>query len=387
MKTFGTRYRAGWAALASLLFVAHLPVVAGVGALEDFPEVERIWMGLEEGTIRPSAYKQERALMDGYLSLIAKDGQLLKKGDTWAILDPEELDMERRSLTLEEEKLERKVQKDAEDADEAHLRLSLEIHEAEGKRQTLQDSLEDPSLPAELGGRIRDAIRKMDERLELLRKKADPETLKKDMELGKAEGELLLARKRKQFLAMEKRAHLLAGFDGELRLSDSLKESVADRKEPGDMIWVAANELLATLVDDEEFEIVVRATGPVLSQVKREDLLVFLQEPTTGSLIAGDYSRTDEIDNGSEIIQQYIFTIRENSVGDARHSSGQRGLVHVYRKFGTPVRLVQKKAIAFAETDALSSAGWNGVVTSLWPGSTVVQVGPQTIAVRPKDDN
>ncbi len=386
MKLSGTN-RLGSVGLAFCAAFSLLPAAGEVAPLESLPEVNRIWMGLEEGSIRPAAYEQVRATLEGYLSLRAEDGDLIEKDGLWAVIDPENLEIERESLALEEDKLKRQLEKSAEDSREAELRLALDIHEAEGKRQTLVDASGDPEIPADLRKRAADAILKIDERLGLLRDKADPETLKSDLALEETEGRLLISRKRKQLLSLEKRSRLVAGFDGELRLSDSLNKAVADREEPDSLLWVTANEHLATLVDDNKYEIVVAASGPVLSQIPSEEILVFLQEPKTGALIAGDYDRTDEIDTGGEITRNYVFTIRENSLGDARHSSGQRGLVHVYRKFDSPVRLVHKKDIAFAASDILATSGWGGVVNSLWPGSRIVQVAPQTIAVMPKDDN
>lgn len=386
MTLTGTSRLSGYALLLCAA-LTPFPVSGEVEPLEKYPEVNRIWMGLEEGSIRPAAYRQVRAIMDGYISLLAVDGQHLKKDDLWAVIDPEEIEIERSGLELEEKKL--KQQLDAAEATqrETQLRLALEIHEAQGKRQALKDAAEDPSIPADLRERAASALPKMDERLELLAKKAEPETLARDMELEETEGRLLIDRKRKQFLALEKRSRLLAEFDGELRLSDTFKKAVADRKEPDSLLWASSNEHIATLVDDNKYEIVVKATSPLLSQLPPEEILVYLQEPKTGRLIGGDYVRTDEVDTGGEIAQHYVFNIQDDSISDARHSSGQSGLVHIYRKFRSPVRLIHKKDIAFAAADVLASSGWNGLVMNLWPGSTVIQVAPQTIAVMPKDEN
>lgn len=386
MKLSGTTNFKGLA-FSLCVSLGTLAVATAVEPLESYPEVSRIWMGLEEGAIRPAAYQQVRSLMDGYLSLKAQDGKLLKKNELWAVIDPEQIELERESLYLEEQKQKQKMEKVDADLLEFQLSLALEMHEADGKRQTLVDASQDPSIPADLRKRADEAISKMDERINLLRKKADPEALQRNVELEEIEGRLNIARKRKQLLALEKRSHLRAEFDGELRLSDSLKKAVADRTDNDALLWVSGSEHLATIVDDSKFEIVVKASTPVLSQISRDDLLVFLQEPKTGALIAGDYARTDETDTGSEIVQNYIFTISENSVTDARHSSGQRGLVHVYRKFDSPVRLLHKKDLAFAASDVLSANGWDGLVRSQWPDSRVIQIAPQTIAVMPKDDN
>ncbi|MBC7980546.1 MAG: hypothetical protein H7Y36_08295, partial [Armatimonadetes bacterium] len=217
--------------------------------------------------------------------------------------------------------------------------------------------------------------------------KLDPETIERELKLEADEGELQIDRKRKQLLALEKRSRLVAGFEGELRLSDSLRKSQIAAKSPKDLLWVKSNEHIATIVNDEVYEISVTASSPLLAEIPTENLLVFLQEGKTGRLIAGEYARTDEIDSGAEIIRNYIFTIRKDSVDAARYSVGQRNLVHVYRKFSRPYRMIHKKDIAFLASDILSTSGWDGLVRHLWQGSEVIQVGPQTIAVKPKDEN
>jgi hypothetical protein len=129
----------------------------------------------------------------------------------------------------------------------------------------------------------------------------------------------------------------------------------------------------------------VAAAGPLLSEIPREELLVLIQDSQTGKLIAGEYDRTEEIDSGREIARNFIFTIPDGSLEGARQAQGTRNLVHVYRKFPRPYKIIFKKDIAFSAPEVLDAAGWDGLVRHLYPGSKVIQVGPQTIAVEPKD--
>jgi hypothetical protein len=386
MRSFGNHKiarLAGFACFSGLI----LPLLGEVRPLESFPLSDRIWMGLEEGSVRPAAYEQVRASVEGELALHAKDGQMLQKDEKWATYDPEALDIERRALTVDEGKLELLTSKNRADAEDAGLRMSLELHEATGKRAELVDVLQDSEVEEAFKKRVKEAIGKMDQKIVLLKERLDPEKVERDLRLETEEGELQVVRKRKQLLAMEKRSYLVAGFAGELRLSDSIQKKLAAVKSPEELLWVKPNELLATIVNDQVYEISVTASSPSLAEIPSEELLVLLQEGRTGRLIAGEYSRTDEIDTGAEIMRTYLFTIQKDSLDAARHSMGQRNLVHVYRKFSQPYRLVFKKDIALLASDVLSASGWDGLVKHLWPGSEVMQVGPQTIAVKPKDEN
>ena len=355
--------------------------------LQSFPTVQRLWMGLEEGSIRPAAYLQVRSSAEGYLSLNAKHGQRLQKDEVWATLDPEQLTIERRTLEVDQQKLDRQLKKSRYDSQDLQIRLSVELHETERKRRDLVEASLETEIPPALKQRAAQAVRRIDQQIALLNEKLDPATLQRDQQLDQDEGELVLTRKRKLLQALEKRSILVASFSGELRLSDALKKQLAAAPNPTDLLWVKPNDLLATLVDDRLFEISVTATSPLLAQIPPAEVLVFFQEGQTGRLIAGEYARTDEVDLGSEITQTYIFNINADAVKVAAQSMGQRNLVHIYRKFTRPFRFVQKKDIAFLAPDVLAASGWDGLVRHLWPGSEVIQVGPQAIAVKPKDEN
>ncbi len=343
-------------------------------------------MGIEEGVIRPASYAQIRAEADGYVALHAEDGKMLRKGDHWATIDPEQLDIERRSLEVDQSKQRQALEKGREDLRAAQLRMMLELHEAEGKREGLADVSREPEMSLVFRQRVGKAIEKLDEQISLLREKLDPAVYDRDLRLLDEDNALQLSRKEKQLAVLEKRSFLLAGSAGQLRLGDPLKEKLATG-ESGKPVWVKTSDLLGTIVDEQHYEISVAAAGPLLSEIPRDQLLVFIQDSQTGKLIAGEYSRTDEVDSGREIARNFIFTIPQGGVENARQSQGTRNLVHVYRKFLRPYRIVYKKDIAFAAPEVLDASGWDGLVRHLWPGSKVIQVGPQTIAVEPKDAN
>lgn len=343
-------------------------------------------MGIEEGVIRPASYAQIRADVDGYVALHAEDGKMLREGDYWATLDPEQLEIERRALELDRSKQKQQLDKGREDLRDARLQMTLEMRETEGRRGSLSDVMQDPEISATLRQRAGEAVKKLDERISNFRGKLDPAAEERDLRLLEEDIALQLSRKQKQFVALEKRSCLRAGFAGQLRLSDPLKEKLATA-EPGKPLWMKIGDLLGTIVDEKHYEISVAAVGPLLSEIPRDQLLVFIQDSQTGRLIAGKYSRTDEIDSGREIARNFIFIIPEEGMENARQSQGARNLVHVYRKFPRPYRIVYKKDIAFAAPDVLDESGWDGLVRHLWPGSKVIQVGPQTIAVEPKDAN
>jgi hypothetical protein len=370
--------------LAVLCGVSCLARAAEAPSFESLREAERLWMGLEEGVIRPAAYAQIRAETEGYVALHAGDRTMLRKGEHWATIDPAQLDLERRALALDESKQQQTLEKGREDLRDARLRMTLELHEAQGQREALKDASGDEELSAMFRQRVGEAMKKLDEQISTLTEKLDPAVHERDLRLLEEDNALQLARKQKQFVALEKRSSLVAGSAGELRIGDPLKEKLA-AVEPGEPAWMSAGDLLGTIVDDRNYEISVAAAGPLLSEIPREQLLILIQDSQTGKLIAGEYNRTEEIDSGREISRNFVFTIPDGSMESARQAQGTRNLVHVYRKFPRPYKIIFKKDIAFSAPEVLDASGWDGLVRHLYPGSKVIQVGPQTIAVEPKD--
>ena len=372
------------------LWAADAPAGGGQAPdWESLPEVNRIWMGMEEGSVRPAHYAQVRADAEGPLELHAADREFLERGRHWATLDAEQLELERESIRVDEWKQKRQGEKAGEDAEDNRLRMVMEMREAERKIADLDTLLaEESELPEAMRRRAREAADELRERLEVLRKRADPEVLASRLEEDERELEMQLERKRRQLRLLERRARLTAEVPGELRLSDGLRRKLADpeRKE-GEPVWVRAGELLATVVDERKLEIVVQAAGSAISQVPETELLVLLQDGNTGGLIEGEFLRTEENDTGTEISRTHLFGIPEERLEAARQAMGHRHLVHVYRRFEQPVRLVHKKDIAFLAPEVLERAGWDGLARHLWPECRVVQVGPQTLALRPGHAN
>ena len=361
-------------------------LAAEVTPLEEYREVSRLWMGMEDGIIRPASYEQFRVDSECRLVLHAKDGQVLEKGDHWATVDPEQLQIERRTYELEKIKQEQQRLKSAEDAREARVRAGLDLHEAEGKRANLEAVTQDSDISPALKRRAAEALTKLDEQIAALRVKLEPAALEKELKLLDEECELNIERKRQQMELLERRSKLVAESAGKLRLGDSVKTRIGNggMDEP---VWIKAGEIIGTVVDDGHYEISITAEGPLLMEIPQDQLLVFLQDSQSGALIAGEYARTEETDNGREISRNMIFTIAGKDSPAARLAQGTRNLVHVYRKFPRPYRMVYKKDIAFLAPEVLEISGWDGLVRHLWPGSKVVQVGPQTIAVEPTNAN
>ena len=374
-----------------ILFVAVLAGVPGLTHaappdLSEIPKSGRIWMGLEEGTIRPAAYQQFRSDVDATVKLHVADGDLLSSGQHWATLDPEQLEIERQALELEIDKRNLQRVKDDYDADQTRVALLLEIQDAYRKLEDLTDASQSSALDEGLRQRAREAVKIMKRRIEILEQRASNERLEEESRLKELESDLQLQRTRKQLLDLERRSKQISRHGGRLRLSDDFKKRM-ERATPEEKIWVSAGDILGTVLDDTRYEIHVPASNSAMLQLPEDEIGIFIQDGQTGTLIPGSFLRIDEMESGLEIKRTYIFSVPDERIEAAREAGGQKQLVHVYRMFGKEHHLIHKKDIAFADPDVLMRSGWTGLVRHLWPDSRIIQVGPQTIAVEEANEN
>jgi len=353
---------------------------APIPDLSSYPESERIWLGIEEGIVRPKAFSQARSQLNGNVRLLAEDGQELKKGELWAVLDPENLELERRSLEVEEYNFTQKIRDNKKSHREKLTSAQLDLNEVEQTKSRLLLALESDQTPSELKGRLREAIQKAKEEIVFLQDALTPEQQEKDLQMEEEEGRLVLEKKRKQYEELKKRSELTAQFDGILKFSSRVKEELAAH--PNGLIWMDANQLIGSVTDEQSLEIVVSAKSPLINQIRKEDLLILMEQSQTGKLISATFQKVDELDTGAEVQTNYLFEIASGSTEVARHSTGQLNLIHVYRKLPVPCRIVLKKDIAFIDPTTLEISGWEGLAMKLWPGCTIEQVASQTIAIR-----
>jgi hypothetical protein len=360
-----------------------LSATGEVKPLTEYHEASRMWMGVEEGFIRPASYEQFRLEADVQLVIHAKDHQVLEKGEHWATIDPEQLELEKRSAALEDARAVGKKRDAIQDAKDQHVRTIKDLHEAQAQKANISEILKNGDLDSMFEKRVKRAMEELEQQISMLEEQSSGDALKESIKLIEEDFSLQAAQRAKKLKVFEKNSKLVAKDGGKLQLGEDAKEQVAALSDPNQPIWVDANDLIASISDENAFEIIVAANGPLLSGIPNKELLVFFQDPQTGQLIEGTYVRTDERDSGRQIQRDFIFKASDKGIDAAKRASGASNTVHVYRKFDRPYRIVMKKDLVFENPEELERSGWVGMVQRLWPGSRVIQVAPQTIAIDP----
>ena len=355
-----------------------------VKPLSEYPKLDRLWLGTDQGVVRPAGYHPYESTGEGFLQLHVEDGAQLKKDQVWATLNPKQLATEEKALEL----FERRLKIDLEDARRAardeQAKRNLELNDLEKQKKVLFEASQSQELSAALRKRAQEAIEDIDEQLELARSRVTEERLDQEIDLRLGEIRLQVERQRNQFEMIKRRSQLVANFDGELRFADGLREQLEASKDKTATVWFNAGDNIATLVNEEHFEINIPNMTTATGGIPAKKLLAILHDGQSGRLINGDYVSSEESDRVGEIVRSYKFKVRERSIEDARKAMGQMNMVHIYRIFDEPIHLVFKKDIAFATPDILDKGGWVAVVRHLWEDAQVLQVGPQSIAIKAK---
>lgn len=373
--------------LLAVSAVAVCTAEAGeVPRLNDLPKVNRLWLGMEEGFIRPASYEQVMSESQTRLSIHAEHGSKIVKGQHWGTLDPVHLALEKRAHEIESIRAKQDLARELATLEDERVKMLVAQQEALAKLKALEFAATDKSLPLGLRERSKVAAVKLENKIKVIDKALTPEAHEQQRDLLKRDSALKQERRKKQLVDLEKRSLLVAGCDGTLILGDTVIEAFADA-DAGEIIWVDGNELIGVVRNDNHHELWVDAKGPLMGQLPVERISVRIQDTRNGGLIPARHDRTEEIESGNEIRRTYVFRIGEKDSGKASESIGVRSLVHIFINFEKPYRMVYKKDIAHIDPARLEAGGWASLIHHLWPGSKVVHVGPQTIAVKAPNEN
>ena len=359
---------------------------AGVPDLKDSPFVKRLWLGIEQGVIRPASYEQVVVDAEQRVAIHADDGANIKKGQHWATLDPLNLELERRSHAIDKIKGEQDMARELATLEEERIKRLIALKEAETNLKLLEINAGDQSLPASLRKQASKTADELTDEIELMKKSLEPESMEQQREVIRNAAALQQDRRDKQLEDLEKRSMIVADNDGVLTLGSAVLKAIADADGKGPY-WIKASEVIGAVNNDEHFELWVDASGPLLGNMPLERLKVNVRDANTGAIIPAKFDRIEEVDQGIEIKRRYVFMVDPRTPDQPDMTVGVRSMVDVFVIFEKAHRRVFKKDIAHLNPELLESGGWAGLVSHLWPGSKVVHIGPQTIAVQAADEN
>jgi len=347
--------------------------------LSSLPKVSRIWVGTEKALVTSAQFKEFYALGDGKIEMLVKDGQWLKKGQHWATLDPESLQLERETLALEKEKNEQRFIEFEELLDNKLDGFKKALGELRTQDADLLLLAEQKEVTPVIRKKIIAAQKEIKEREKKLLSKISPENIALKSELKKRELDLLIRKKEKMLSQSIRKSELKAPFSG--RIDFILKEL---KKSEG-ATWVGAGARFATLVDDRRYSLEVTPSGFGNYSGSLDSLEIMLSPDGEGFAITGKFERLEKVQISNRSFEKWVFLVDENYSDQAAKSMGLTRIAHLFKKLDKPAHVVMKKELFSENPELLKKEGWAGLVKYLWPNAQIVFIGPQAIALSPKD--
>ena len=379
-----------WAIQAAFLILSVLPGSGKEPAdLTSYQEVNRLWIGLVEGIIAPHSFETVQAPLEGYYLFEARDGDWLTKDQHWLTIGPNKLELDKDELRLEQRKLEESRRLATIEDDENLTRLEERLEELDEQQRLLRESLaneaEVETLSLDLEERVQAGLAKLEKETSRVRDLMSEDLRKEKKDLTEKEQQLQLERKRLALIAAEKRSQIKSPFDGMLELSSEVKELLLKSSDSGNLIWLAPTTGIGTITDRRTYVVRVPSEGTQLESIPQEQVKIMISSAKEGKLVKADLLQVVQEQRSTEVTQIYEFQISQEEAKSLSVVGQQKTVAHLFQVFDKPCRVIPKRDIAFSDTTVLQSGGWGALVKKIWPGTELIAVGPQHLAVRIKE--
>lgn len=353
------------------------------GGIEDYPLSSRLAVAVSRAQLTASRSELVRAKSGGEIEVLAQHGQLLVAGEKWAVSNPETIELQRESLQLDEQALEAnllemrlKHQEDLASLRKAHEQLEIEFAKLAEVR-----SRPDVTSDEVLLGKIEVATRLAAEELER------SETLLAAREKGTAHDveasklRLDLRRKRLDFSRAKAAAEYLAPFDGRIEFLGSLANVEAEPEDEAYRLEVPVGEVVAAIIDDEHYEVIVPPVRGSGLMRFRSDLFAEIEGLTEDAAIRADFLRIDIDIEERRLPEKWVFRVLEEDLVAAQARRGMQVVANVFIEFEEPCRLVPKSELIRLFPEDARAGRWVEVLRKVWPGVVLVAEGQTALAV------
>lgn len=361
-----------------------LPLAPGAMASEsvkpitEYPVTRKIWLGIEDGKIQPADQKNFRSSAEGYITFLKPNGSTIKKGENWAILDQEQVELEKRAIVLERSKLKDSIDKLKSEQEELIDKQQANIVKLNTQKNDLSASLETELLSDKLKKRVREAITELDEKIKKAEERIDPEKLERDLNLSIEDLTLALDRKERSHEKLLRRSYLKAEFDGILNLTLDNPNAPDKLNNP---VWLDLGTSYASITNNSHFEIQVSNRNPVFSNFDPSKIIAMIDDGRSRQRIQANYKemRKTELAGGMKDI--HVFEFPPETSEYASKNSGEVQTIYLYLTLEQDCQVIPKREIALAAPEVLKKEGWPGLIKHLYPGYSLLHIGPKTLAV------
>ena len=342
-------------------------------------KVDKIWIGSEKGKIEASAYKEIYTQGNSDFSILVINQQWVKKGERWATISPKLIELERKSLEINRRKTNFELSELKDKNLENNIHLKTKLHEILHNKQKLENFVEQNQLDSKILIKVESSIKELTNQEERIREKLKPENQTTSTDLKRDELTLELEKKEHSYEDLVEISNLRAPFTGRITLH--LDSEQIDENMKGNPIRLENNTLLASFIDDKNYNVVLLPLAQNIYTATPEKTSLLINSTESGRLIRAEFSSAQNIKN-SNSAQKWIYEIHPDDKEFAMNSTGRTYLIHLFRKLDKPCHVLLKKDILESAPELLKKRGWEGLVTHVWPEAKIAFIGPQAIAIK-----
>jgi len=348
--------------------------------LTSYSTSKRIWLSAADANLQSKGWQKVHSQAPSYVELKRKSGEMLKKGDLWAILNPRKLELQRKNLELSEIEHKRELSRIERDAIDMEIKDEKTLDDLNSQRQELKTLLKNPRLTSKkMRANVTKSIARLDRQITQVEERLKPEDIAEGIKLRKEQLQLKIKRARLDFEKAERSSFLRAPFDSKLELG-------VEPEEGKKRVWVDMNQHIASFSDLSAYDIKTQPNNNLVTQCPPEQLYVIYNAGPNLGPIEANFEEIDRIESGKRTTKIYVFRIAKKYNEKAKQAVGDGLMVHIYRNLTKPCYMVPKKDLLRIAPEILEKRGWNGLVAHLWPGAKVVQTAPNVLAIAPPNE-
>ncbi len=363
--------------IALVFICSQFAVVAEVQPLANLKRSERLWLSLVEGEVQPAREDHYRSGSETSITFYKTDGSLLEKDDHFATIDAKQLSFDKRQLKLEEYKIKKLLDELDEQIDKYEDDVQESIDKLTEDKLTLAEVIEQQSSSKNIKKRAQTALTEITAEITELEKKVTTDELKEKSKFDREELELKLEKLKEDFRRKEKASILKARFSGELTISSQLETQDIGNS----AVDVLPATLFATITDKSHYEIILPSQDSAFYRNDPQSLILTCETANSDQYLNAHFKETRQIDIGGRIGTAKVFQFSEKSNAIAAANVGNKITAYVFIKFKQPYYLVEKKDLALIDPETLKNHGWPGLVQKFYPTSTLIKIGPKSIAI------
>lgn len=372
--------------LAILFSSGPLNAAETTESLSKFPRANRLWLSNASVEVLPANSRHYNSQSSGNVRILFEDGAILEKGSVWAIRRPDAMELNLRLHRVEELLTQEKI-RDMELDYQDKIDLSREkLSELDQQRAKLITVLNSPqfSQNQSIIAQTQSTIKLIEAQIARANKRLQAQLDRSGIDSEIAKIELEEKRRALEISTERRSAELRAPFTGRIHYQFNLE----DRGDPPFTLWIENGDPLATLINDQHYEIELPELTIDLDDEQKRRLVIRINAGNKDRSVEATFDRTEiSVSNGSTT-QKTFFRVAADDAAKAKKLLGSKLVASIYSIFNSPCHIVPKAyLLKEVSTDDPGATNWTSMAKECWPNSKLKAIGHLSLAIQASEQS